>query len=218
LNSASNLPAGWAVEFQQDALTKGEWVGGIGGIQIISYSQTPVDDELIYLPGKFKNPDGTFGNRIGRIYVSSKASVINGRRNWNIPKQLADFKIEKQQDDSWKIEVAHPGSSTPFFKASMKPIPVLSLVRVPSSTSWFGSFFALSCPPIPKGEDPLEVGTDKWATLTPLLKGKASLVRFIPGLPSGKSGDGKGYPNVSPYGVGVALEEVVIDFPVASWL
>jgi hypothetical protein len=47
--------------------------------------------ELLYIPGK-----ELFGGQkrytIKDIYVSSMSSVVNGRRNWGIPKILADFK------------------------------------------------------------------------------------------------------------------------------
>lgn len=47
--------------------------------------------ELLYIPGK-----AVFGGQkrytISEIYVSSMSSVVNGRRNWGIPKILADFK------------------------------------------------------------------------------------------------------------------------------
>lgn len=47
--------------------------------------------ELLYIPGK-----ALFGGQkrytISDIYVSTMASVVNGRRNWGIPKIQADFK------------------------------------------------------------------------------------------------------------------------------
>jgi hypothetical protein len=62
------------------------------------------DDELIYIPGRWKYADGSVAFRITRIYVSSKESTENGeriptksqrethdkagRRNWNIPSQF----------------------------------------------------------------------------------------------------------------------------------
>ena len=60
--------------------------------QIIRYSETPVGpyDELAILPGTFSGVgrDGAKkrDSRITGIWVSSEETLINGRRNWNIPK------------------------------------------------------------------------------------------------------------------------------------
>lgn len=54
---------------------------------IIRYEDTPVGpyDELIVAPGLFVNPHtGKKNARITNIYVSSDASVWNGRRNWSL--------------------------------------------------------------------------------------------------------------------------------------
>lgn len=60
--------------------------------QIIRYRETPVGsyDELAILPGTFSGV-GSDGDkkrdlRITGIWVSTKETLINGRRNWNIPK------------------------------------------------------------------------------------------------------------------------------------
>ena len=60
--------------------------------QILRYSETPVGpyDELVILPGSF-NGIGPKGekrkdSRITGMWVSSKETLINGRRNWNVPK------------------------------------------------------------------------------------------------------------------------------------
>lgn len=60
--------------------------------QIIHYSDTPVGayDELALLPGYF-NGVGHEGKkrkdlRVTGIWVSQEATLMNGRRNWNIPK------------------------------------------------------------------------------------------------------------------------------------
>ena len=62
--------------------------------QIVRYTETPVGpyDELLILPGYF-NGVGTAGEkrkdlRITGIWVSQEATLMNGRRNWNIPKQV----------------------------------------------------------------------------------------------------------------------------------
>ncbi|KAH8822555.1 hypothetical protein DL96DRAFT_1618167 [Flagelloscypha sp. PMI_526] len=206
LKSSANFPAGWAASYQAEALAKGQWAGSSGFVMVYSYSESPVDDELIYAPGNMKNEDGSMGTRITRIYVSSDASVYNGRKNWNVPKELADFKIEKQANGGWLIAVSKPGSSAPFFKAYTNPIPILSWIGVPLANT-----FSLSSPPLPQGENAAETGTDKWCTLDATVKGKARLVRFKAALEdgSGKAGDGINFPDSM-------IEDVIVDFPEAK--
>lgn len=62
------------------------------------------------------------------------------------------------------------------------------------------------------GSDPEEVATDKWATLLPILKGKARIVKAVGALEGGKLGDGKGFPDIVPWSTGMCLENAVIDF------
>ncbi|PWN39108.1 hypothetical protein IE81DRAFT_326860 [Ceraceosorus guamensis] len=71
-----------------------EFRGGPGGWILYRYTHSPVGpyDELIYVAGLFKSPSaGNTALRITNIYVSSTASVYNGRKNWNIPKHRALF-------------------------------------------------------------------------------------------------------------------------------
>ena len=70
----------------------GKYVGGLGFTQIIRYSETPVGtyDELLILPGFFSHV-GSDGKkredaRVTGIWVSQEATLMNGRKNWNIPK------------------------------------------------------------------------------------------------------------------------------------
>jgi hypothetical protein len=39
-------------------------------------------DEIMFIPGEFNNPVSTKHMRITTIYVSTEASIRNGRRNW----------------------------------------------------------------------------------------------------------------------------------------
>lgn len=86
-------------------------------VMFVDYSASPVGPyfELLFIPGSFR-----FGSRrlpsITKIYVSSQASVDNGRRNWAIPKQLASFSVRydvegvdhmvMQVDDKPAVELA----------------------------------------------------------------------------------------------------------------
>ncbi|OBZ73512.1 hypothetical protein A0H81_05838 [Grifola frondosa] len=126
--------------------------GGMGAIALIRYTETPVGpyDELAIIPGEFANPFGPPLPRCTRIYVSSLASVYNGRRNWNVPNELALFSFLPSFDVEDAIEVRVFAaisyspvtySETPFFAALIKPVTwpfpaiPLSLKRLPGSST-----------------------------------------------------------------------------------
>ncbi|KAF7360541.1 hypothetical protein MVEN_00785200 [Mycena venus] len=237
LSSKSSFPAGWCSAYEAEALsTGGEFIGGLGVVQassrfqlsvesthssilqIISYSESPVGpyDELVYVPGRWKYADEKTAFRITQIYVSSKESTLNGRKNWNIPKRIANFSIKPgSSSGATDISVSLPGASAPFFKASIKPITILSSLSVRASTSLLGSYFGLMQPPLPAGPEPEEIATTQWAALLPVLKGSASFRKLVPEL-DGKIGDGKGFPAVVPWSVGFTMENLDMDFGVST--
>ena len=67
------------------------YAGGPGIVMFVDYAESPVGpyQEVLYIPGRYR-----FGSAlrwsIERIYVSTWASVVNGRRNWGIPKDRGD--------------------------------------------------------------------------------------------------------------------------------
>lgn len=66
----------------RDVSKSGTFKGGLGSIMVVRYTSSPVGpyDELLYIPGKFTVPlTGEEKMRITRIYVSTKASVYNGK-------------------------------------------------------------------------------------------------------------------------------------------
>lgn len=216
LSQTSSFPAGFAAEHEAEVLTTGgEFIGGPGLVQIVSYSESPVGpyDELIYVPGRWKYKDGTVAHRITRIYVSTKESTENGRRNWNIPKQVADFSITTASNGSTTIIVTNPGSSTPFFHVTTTPVPVLSYIPIPFNTRMLGRHSMIVQPPLPAGVRAEEVSTTQWAGLLPLMKGTMRLTSVKPEL-DGKVGDGEGYPAVVPWSVGGYMGDVILDFGV----
>lgn len=85
--------------------------------------------ELLYVPGTAK-----FGARrlptISNIWVSSMASVVNGRRNWGIPKEMAQFEWQGQVGQAQHIKASNPQGT--FFEIGFKPWgPTL-----PVNTAW----------------------------------------------------------------------------------
>ena len=52
--------------------------------------------ELLFIPGAFPFGDGRRHLSISRILVSTWDSVVNGRNNWGIPKDRADFDVRQE--------------------------------------------------------------------------------------------------------------------------
>jgi len=61
--------------------------------------------ELLFIPGAFPFPDGRRHLSISRIVVSTWDSVVNGRNNWGIPKDRADFEVTSLRPDGRAQEV-----------------------------------------------------------------------------------------------------------------
>lgn len=70
--------------------------GKLAYLMLVDYSESPVGPyyELLFIPGRYQLANGLKRYSISRIFVSSQDSVINGRRNWGIPKDLADFDLQ----------------------------------------------------------------------------------------------------------------------------
>ncbi|KAK0482222.1 hypothetical protein IW261DRAFT_1561932 [Armillaria novae-zelandiae] len=223
LSKQANFPAGWAVPYQADALAGGgEFIGGTRndcGSCLTPKHRSVHMTEVMYVPGRWKYADGTTGTRITRIYVSTAASVENGRRNWNIPKQVASFSFTEDPATAvWSLAVSPlDAPSAPFFKVSVGRIPLLSSFRIPFSSKILGNHGTLVQPPLPQGSSPEEVETEKWAVLTPLMKQKVRLTKVKGEFDDGKVGDGIGFPPVVPWGLAYQMEDVVMDFVVPEW-
>ncbi|KXJ88164.1 hypothetical protein Micbo1qcDRAFT_166806, partial [Microdochium bolleyi] len=157
--------------------TEGDFLGGLGLMAIIRYSDSPVGpyDEFLVIPGLFNQPGGGLipdvKRRISRIYVSHKYTTWNGRRNWNIPKHLARFDWSTNRDGSETVKIfphdttalldesAGP-SKLPFFQGTFRTIPIVGdLVQIPFSTAIIDVLggigidpLALASPPLPEGK------------------------------------------------------------------
>lgn len=75
--------------------------GGLGFVGLVDYEHTDVGpyQELMLIPGKASYP-GAVDYSVSHIVVDSAASMVNGRRNWGIPKGLADFDWRRMPDGS----------------------------------------------------------------------------------------------------------------------
>jgi hypothetical protein len=105
--------------------------GGLGYVMLVNYETSPVGPyrELLIIPGKFRK---TKKQAITKIYVDSEASVLNGRENWGIPKELLPFTWTKEEGKDlielksgdrtvFRAEISHGGLSFPV-TTSILPI------------------------------------------------------------------------------------------------
>jgi hypothetical protein len=74
-------------------------------LMYVDYSAAPCGPyrELLFIPGAFRFGDGRRHLTISRIVVSTWDSVVNGRNNWGIPKDRADFDVA-QGEGPWSPE------------------------------------------------------------------------------------------------------------------
>ncbi|MGE5372767.1 MAG: acetoacetate decarboxylase family protein [Solirubrobacterales bacterium] len=103
------------------------FAGGLGAVMLVRYDQSDAGpyDELLMMPGKL-----AFGSRrwhtISKIYVSTRESVVNGRLNWAIPKELAQFDFA--QDGPNRESVTVTVDEEPVLESRMErfgiPFPV----------------------------------------------------------------------------------------------
>ena len=87
------------------------YVNDINITMLVDYRDSPVGPygELLYMPGNFRFADGKRHFSITRIYVDSLASLEDGRRNWGIPKELAEFSFEPDGRDRERVTVRADG-------------------------------------------------------------------------------------------------------------
>jgi hypothetical protein len=107
-----------------------EFKNGLGCIMLVDYNTSNVGPykELLFIPGKFAI-NGEKKYSITKIYVSENDSVINGRKNWAIPKELADFKFEQEDKSITHVKITHENNL--FLDAKIKEFGL----RFPVSTS-----------------------------------------------------------------------------------
>lgn len=81
-------------------------IGPLAFALFVDYAEAPVGPyrELLFIPGTYR-----FGAQrwpsITKIYVSTQASIDNGRRNWAIPKELASFDVSYGVDGVDRIRM-----------------------------------------------------------------------------------------------------------------
>ena len=116
--------AGYLPPFLSD-----KFAGGWGTVMLMDYHTTPIGayQELLFVPGMF-NVGRRWTYSVTRIYVSTIESVVNGRENWGIPKQLACFEMKNCADNRQQIRISQHGDL--FFSASLQ----VAKPRLPMTT------------------------------------------------------------------------------------
>ena len=105
----------------------GDSFSGFGAMMLVDYLESTAGPyrELLFSPGKFPFGEKKYYS-ITKIFVSTMESVENGRRNWGIPKELADFSITPEGPRRERISVT--GQGTPVIDITMKhgviPVPI----------------------------------------------------------------------------------------------
>ncbi|MEM9305504.1 MAG: acetoacetate decarboxylase family protein [Pseudomonadota bacterium] len=81
------------------------YVGGPAALMLVDYVSSPAGPyrELLFVPGRFRVAGGV-RPIITRIVVSTWESVANGRLNWAIPKETAEFKTDRtSRAQRWEV-------------------------------------------------------------------------------------------------------------------
>ena len=129
---------------------RGRFSGGFGSVMLVNYESSDAGPygELLFIPGKFRF-DGKKRDTISKIYVSTEESVVNGRENWGIPKEKADFSFVTQEDGTENVTVSVNGKTAAAFvlRAGKLSFPVSTkllpfpLVQKYEGKLYFTDFF-----------------------------------------------------------------------------
>lgn len=110
-------------------------------MMFVDYAQSPVGPyhELLYIPGTFAFEDGARHLSISRIFVSSLDSVVNGQRNWGIPKDVAQFDVRYGDDGLDRVRVSKNGKVFAELDFVSWPIPLpVTTAILPKSWTTLG--------------------------------------------------------------------------------
>ncbi|KAK2764222.1 hypothetical protein CKAH01_15762 [Colletotrichum kahawae] len=226
------------LERQYASATEGEYLGILGMIQIIRYTESPVGpyDELLIVPGFFKynhtNAEGAREEkknvRVSRISVSQKLehSKHLARFDWT-EKENGETSVKIYPHDTTGDLSESTPAEKPWFKATFKPDLVNGL---PFSTDLYkilGVNATLAQPPLPSANSTYRelAGTDHWAATVPgQVTDNASLGVYDLDQGEGDVEEGKNtnvvgdeyFPNFWPgllrFNAGIKLENATITF------
>lgn len=94
-------------------------------MMFVDYTYSPVGPyyELLFIPGRFRYENELHYLSISRIFVSTLNSVINGKKNWGIPKELADFNVGHDHQRHFYVNLSKEGKQ--FVELKFKSWPIL---------------------------------------------------------------------------------------------
>ncbi len=155
---------GFLEPYQQTA-----YRGWVGTVILADYHTSNVGpyQELLFIPGLFRFGQTTAFS-ISKIYVSTQESVTNGRSNWGIPKEQADFKFDRDASGRQEISVGRDGQA--FFSVQANAWGP----RIPITTTLLPGFRVAQepLPPSKAGQllltAPVASGSARLTTLTNL--------------------------------------------------
>ena len=129
---ALSLPEKQRTEEAGTPAALGKPAGKHSLVMFVDYTESDVGPyrELLFIPGNYRFADGRRHPSIGRIYVSSQDSVESGRHNWGIPKELADFRVQRSARHE-RVEVTVSGRTVARLSLSHSalalPLPAMLL-------------------------------------------------------------------------------------------
>ena len=99
---------------------------GLSFLMFVDYVDSPVGPyhELLYIPGRYRLADGKTHFTISRIFVSSMDSVVNGRANWGIPKELAQFDVDYGKAGIDRVSLSKDGQCFARLQYKNWPVPL----------------------------------------------------------------------------------------------
>lgn len=129
---------------------QGKFCGGFGAVMLVDYAKSNAGPygEFLFIPGKFRWNRKRLNN-ISKIYVSTMESVENGRANWAIPKEHADFTFTKVDEKTENVEIKTTDGTVAeitlksgglHFPVSTKLMP-FPLVQKQDSKYFYTNFF-----------------------------------------------------------------------------
>lgn len=113
----------------------GNACGGVGAVMVVDYDGSGVGPyrELLLVPGRFRI-GGRKRYAVTDIVVSSRNSVVNGRANWGLPKELAQFRLRTVEDGSEHVDVTGDRGSLAqlAFRSRRLPFPATTAFALPA--------------------------------------------------------------------------------------
>lgn len=176
VSKADNLEGAFISEGLQDRYEQ-----SLSVTMLVDYKDSPVGpyQELLYIPGTFRFGDGKTHASISKIFVSSLSSVVNGRKNWGIPKELASFEREAGAHGRESVRVFGEDQEIAHFQVkTFGP-------KLPLSTFALPSFFKTLGQELNGQTYVFELKAKGWAELA-VLEETESDPGFFPELSRGK--------------------------------